>query len=273
MFNEIFLPVNFKQIQNMTFDHPAFQQLVPILPFAIELNKLIEEFNSPGFFQKDYTIKSGVLWRGINLNETQKSKFIKSKGEKIGFAAFSSSTKLKSKTEEFMPTVLIRFTFPPINYKMIYPIDISPFSIFENEAEVLFPAGSEFIIKTARYEKEIPFYKKDPICEPKIDMIEEVHNKHDMSDNSLIYKTFPVQEDIINDLPIKDIITDKQPEKTRLIIELEYIPTPKMYKGKLSYKLMENGFAFITRMNLEEIRELTSYLKSKSTDIYIIQGI
>ena len=160
---EIFHSVNFKQIQNMTFDHPAFQQLVPILPFAIELNKLINEFNSPGFFQKDHTIKEGVLWRGINLNEMQKTKFIDSEGLKIGFPAFSSSTKLKSKTEEFMPTVLIRFTFPPINYKMIYPIDISPFSIFENEAEVLFPAGSEFIIRSAEYEKNTRFKRINPI--------------------------------------------------------------------------------------------------------------
>ena len=38
-----------KLVQELTFDNRTFQKLVPILPFAIELNKQIEQFNSPGY--------------------------------------------------------------------------------------------------------------------------------------------------------------------------------------------------------------------------------
>ena len=102
-------------------------------------------------------------------------------------------------------------------------------------------------------------------------MAEKVHNKHNqVIDKGLIHKTFPAKE-IINDQPKKGIITDKHPN--RLIIELEYIPTPKLYKGKYSSKLKKKFVGFISEMNLEEIMELARSLNSKFTYIYLIHGI
>ena len=65
----IFLPENMKLVQELTFDNRLFQKLVPILPFAIELNTQIEQFNSPGIFTKQARFKEGELWRVLNLEQ------------------------------------------------------------------------------------------------------------------------------------------------------------------------------------------------------------
>ena len=151
----IFLPENLKLVQELTFDNRAFQKLVPILPFAIELNKQIEQFNSPGIFTKQARFKEGELWRVLNLEQEKLDKFKESVGNKIGFPAFSSSAKSKEAINGFPGNTMMKITFPnPPKKKFIYPIDISSFSVYENEEEVLFPAGSLFTIKDYGYDKD-----------------------------------------------------------------------------------------------------------------------
>ena len=152
--NDIFLPENMKLVQELAFEDKAFQKLVPILPFAIELNKQIEQFNSPGMFQKKARFKFGNLWRALTLDQEKLDKFKDSVGKKIGFPAFSSSAKQKAGTAAFVGNTLMKITFPdPPRKGYIYPIDISSFSVYEKEEEVLFPAGSIFTIKDYGYDK------------------------------------------------------------------------------------------------------------------------
>ena len=143
-----------KLVQELTFEDKAFQKIVPILPFAIELNKQIEQFNSPGMFQKEARFIFGNLWRALTLDQEKLDKFKDSVGKKIGFPAFSSSAKQKAGTAAFVGNTLMKITFPdPPRKDCIYPIDISSFSVYEKEEEVLFPAGSIFNIKDYGYDK------------------------------------------------------------------------------------------------------------------------
>ena len=152
----IFQPANLKLIQELTFDNRAFQTLVPILPFAIELNKQIEQFNSPGIFTKQARFKEGELWRVITLDSQRLDKFKESIGKKIGFPSFSSSSKSQEAIKEFSGNTFMKIIFPiPPKKKYIYPIDISSFSVYEGEEEVLFPAGSIFIIKQCEYDQDL----------------------------------------------------------------------------------------------------------------------
>ena len=165
---DIFLPHNLDQIKNLTYENKAFKKLIPVLPFTIELNKQIEQFNSPGIFSKDLRIVGGTLWRGINLNEELISKFYDSIGCKIGFPAFSSSTKDKNVAYKFPGNTIIKVTFSSPNEAFVYPIDISIFSIYKREAEVLFPAGSEFIIKNISPEGSRTLINLEYVASPKI---------------------------------------------------------------------------------------------------------
>ena len=153
--NDIFLIENIKLVQELSFEDRAFQKLVPILPFAIELNKQIEQFNSPGMFQKKARFKFGDLWRVLTLDHEKLEKFKDSVGRKIGFPAFLSATKQKAGTAAFVGNTMMKITFPnPPRKCCIYPIDISSFSVYKKEKEVLFPAGSIFSIKDYGYDKD-----------------------------------------------------------------------------------------------------------------------
>ena len=146
---EIFLQENMKLVQELSFKNRVFQKLVPILPFAIELNKQIEQFNSPGWFQKEARYQYGNLWRALTLDQEKLDKFKESVGKKIGFPAFSSSSKKKERALKFPGNTMMQITFPdPPKKDCIYPIDISPFSVYDDEEEILFPAGSTFTIKS-----------------------------------------------------------------------------------------------------------------------------
>ena len=154
---EIFLQENMKLVQELSFKNRVFQKLVPILPFAIELNKQIEQFNSPGWFQKEARYQNGDLWRVLTLDQEKLDKFKESVGKKIGFPAFSSSSKNKEGKAGFPgKNTMMQITFPdPPKKDCIYPIDISSFSVYKDEEEVLFPAGSIFTIKNYGYDSDI----------------------------------------------------------------------------------------------------------------------
>ena len=144
-----------KLVQELSFEDRAFQILVPILPFAIELNKQIEQFNSSGMFQKEARFIFGNLWRALSLDEEKLEKFKDSVGKKIGFPAFLSSAKNIEQATAFPGNTLMKITFPdPPKKECIYPIDISSFSVYQNEEEVLFPAGSIFTNKDYGYDKD-----------------------------------------------------------------------------------------------------------------------
>ena len=89
---DIFSEENRDKIQELILKDRAFQKLVPVFPFIVEMNKQIAKLNSPGFFNKDLRFTNGTLYRGVKFSETQIEEFRNSIGQNIGFPAFSSTS-------------------------------------------------------------------------------------------------------------------------------------------------------------------------------------
>jgi hypothetical protein len=114
-----------------------------IAPFLFRLiAEMIRKQENP-----KYAKKSTTLYRGCRFSSYQIAAFKKVPVNKtMIFPSFSSSCLDKELAEKF-GNVLLRIEVPESESINMYPIDLSADSAYPGEGEVVFPMGSEFLVK------------------------------------------------------------------------------------------------------------------------------
>jgi hypothetical protein len=121
-------------VDDKTQQHVWQQQIPTLGPFAILLDKNTVCFERPaGCFR-------GTVYRGANLSKDQIVKFKEvatSKNPHRSFQGFTSCSRNRMKAESFGNTL---FIITPPTYKIINNNDVSPYSAYDEEEQLLSPA-------------------------------------------------------------------------------------------------------------------------------------